>query len=129
MAIAGKSNYLETAILNHVLRNTAYTSPTSVYVSLHTADPDEDGSGAEVAGGGYARQVATFNAPSGGQVANSADINFTNMPAATVSHIGIWDAASNGNLLYGAALSGGSEVVGAGNTFTIPSGQLTVAEG
>ena len=31
------SNYLENKILDHVFRNTSYTSPTTVYVSLHSA--------------------------------------------------------------------------------------------
>ena len=43
------SNYLENAWVNHVLRNTAYTTPgTSIYVSLHSADPTDAGSGAEL---------------------------------------------------------------------------------
>jgi len=45
------SNYLETKILDYVLRDTADWAPATVYLALHTADPAEDGSGAEVSGG------------------------------------------------------------------------------
>jgi hypothetical protein len=100
------SNYLEAAWLNATFRNTAYTSPAIVYLALYTADPTEADTGTEVTGGAYARQAAAFAAPS--QVAgkatiqNSADIQFPIATAdwGTVTHIGIRDAAANGNLLY-----------------------------
>ena len=59
------SNYLEAAIINATLRNTTYTSPATVYVSLWTTDPTDAGSGTEVSGGSYARTAVTFGAPSG----------------------------------------------------------------
>ena len=46
--MAEMSNYLENALIDATLRNTSYTSPTTVYVALHTADPQDDASGAEV---------------------------------------------------------------------------------
>jgi hypothetical protein len=70
--MAGKSDYLENKILDHVLRNTAYTSPTTVYVGLYTAAPTDAGGGTEVSGNGYAREAATFSVASGGATANSA---------------------------------------------------------
>lgn len=35
--MGAKSNYLEDKILNHVLRNTAYTSPVDVFLAVHIA--------------------------------------------------------------------------------------------
>lgn len=35
--MGAKSNFLEDAILDHVLRNTAYTSPTDVFLAVHIA--------------------------------------------------------------------------------------------
>lgn len=119
------SNYAENAIINHVFRNTAFTSPTTVYVALFTSDPTDAGTGTEVSGGSYARQSAAFAAPSDGSSSTSADVNFTNMPAATVTHVGIYDAATAGNLLWHGALSS-SKTVNAGDTFTITAGNLTV---
>lgn len=92
------SDYLEAAVLNEVLRNTNLVPVATVYLSLHTADPLDTG-GSEVAGGSYARQAIAFGAPAAGVCTNSANIEFATMPATTVTHFGIWDAASSGNLL------------------------------
>ena len=70
-----KSNFLENEILDHVLRNSSYTPPSTVYAALFTSNPDEDGSGTEVTGGSYARQAVTFGAASGGSVTNSSAVN------------------------------------------------------
>lgn len=123
--MAAASDYLENALINHVFRNVAMTSPTTVYLALFTSDPTDAGSGTEVSGGSYARQAAAFAAPSNGSASSSADINFTNMPAATVTHVGVYDAASLGNLLYHGALTS-SKTVNAGDTFTVTAGNLTV---
>lgn len=126
MAISGFSNYMENKVLD-ILGGTTFTGVTS-YCSLHTADPDEDGSGTECTGGTgpYARQSITFAAASGGSKSSSATITFTGMPSCTVSHIGIWDASTSGNFLAGGAVTGGSKTVNAGDTFEITSGSLTV---
>lgn len=126
MAIAGFSNFLENKVLDHVFGGTTYTQPATIYVSLHTADPDEDGSGAEVSGGSYARQVATMAAAASGAKATNADLVYTNMPAATVTHVGLWDAVSAGNFLGGGALAT-PKTTGAGDTFQITSGNLTIS--
>ena len=41
------SNYLENKILDHVLKNISYTSPTTAYVGLFTSDPTDAGTGTE----------------------------------------------------------------------------------
>jgi hypothetical protein len=119
------SDYYENKILDHMLRGTAFTPPSTVYVSLHTADPGETGTN-ELTGGGYSRKPVTFNAPSEGSMTNSADIDFPNMPAATITHVGLWDAASAGNCLWTGALPA-PKTTNAGDTFRIPAGQLTVS--
>ena len=121
------SNYLETKILDYVLRDTADWAPTTVYLALHTADPAEDGSGAEVSGGSYARQACAFDAAhaTGGNTANTSAESFTGMPACTVSHIGIWDHASAGNLLFYTDVTA-SKTVGSGDTISVAAGAVTV---
>ena len=125
--MAEMSNYLENALINVTLRNTAYTSPTTVYVSLHTADPTDAGTGAEVSGGSYARKSATFAAPSNGASATSADVTFDQATASwgTITHIGIWDALTTGNMLYHTPLTT-SKTIDSGDIFKIASGSLTV---
>ena len=121
------SNYLETKILDYVLRDTADWAPATVYLALHTADPAEDGSGAEVSGGSYARQACAFDAThaTGGNTANTSAESFTGMPACTVSHIGIWDHASAGNLLFYTDVTA-SKTVGSGDTISVAAGAVTV---
>lgn len=126
-----KSDYLERKTLDHNLGTTTFTKPTSVYVSLHTADPTDAASGAEVTGGSYARKVTTFTpaATVAGvtTASNTADIVWTAMPSTTITHVAIWDALTTGNMLYYAALSA-SKVIGSGDGYTISTGQLVVTE-
>lgn len=121
------SNYLENALINATLRNTSYTSPAAVYVSLHTADPTDAGTGTEVSGGSYARQSATFGAPSNGVSTTTADITFPQATASwgTIGWIAIWDASTTGNMLYHTALDT-SKSIDTGDIFKIASGSLTV---
>ena len=121
------SNYLENALINATLRATTYTSPATVYVALFTTDPTDAGSGTEVTGGAYARTAVTFAAPSNGVTTNSADVTFPTCTLAwgIVTHIGIYDASTSGNLLYHTPLDA-SKTVDAADIFKISSGSLSV---
>ena len=126
------SDYVENQILNCYLNQTNITAPTAIYVGLHTADPTDAGTGAEVSGNGYARVAITdkFGTASGtgGSVSSNADITgFTASGGnwGTVSHIGIYDASTSGNLLFHTALDS-SATVNDGDSFQISSGNLTV---
>ena len=116
--MAGFSDAYETAILNHVFRTTALAQASSVYVSLHTADPGDTGA-SEVSGGSYARAAvsradASWNAPatsgSGKAITNAGAIAFPTATAdwGTVTHVGFWDAASAGTFIAGGALTSDS---------------------
>ena len=122
------SNYLENALINVTLRATSYTAPTTVYVALYTADPtDADITANEVTGGSYARTSVTFAAPSNGVTTNSSDVTFPTCTAAwgTVTHIGICDALTTGNLLYHSPLDT-SKTIDSGDIFKISTGNLSV---
>lgn len=120
------SNYLETEILDHVFSGNSYTAPTTLYLSLHTANPDEDGSGTEVTGGGYARQTVTFTT-SGNTSTTSAAVEYPTATASygTVSHVGVWDASTAGNLLCYASLTS-SKTIDTGDVFRVPAGDLDI---
>ena len=126
--MAGFSNYLETEILDHVFAGNAYTAPTTLYLALHTADPAEDGSGAEVstAGTAYARQTVTFTV-SGNTATTDAAVEYSTATAnfGTVSHVGVWDASTAGNLLAFAALTS-SKTIETGDVFRVPAGDLDI---
>lgn len=122
------SNFLETAVLGHVFGGTAYTQPTTVYVSLHTANPAEDASGAEVTtvGTAYARQAGTFTV-TGNTATTNAAVEFATATASwgTITHVAVWDAASLGNMLAYAALTA-SKAIASGDVFRIPTGDLDI---
>lgn len=125
--MAEMSNYLENKLLDAVLRNTSYTSPTTTYVGLYTTNPGEGNTGTEVTGGSYARKSATFNAPVDGVCTNSAAVEFDQATASwgTISHIGILDAITSGNLLFYTDITT-SKTIETGDIFKISVGQLSV---
>ena len=125
--MAEMSNYLENALINATLRNTSYTSPATVYVSLYTSDPTDADTGTEVSGGSYARTAVTFGAPSNGVSTNSAAVEFPQATGSwgTVGWIGIEDASTGGNLLYHTALDA-SKTIASGDIFKIATGSLSV---
>jgi len=125
--MAEMSNYLENALINATLRATTFTSPTTVYVGLYTSDPTDANSGTECTGGSYARKSATFASPSNGASSTSADITFDQATSSwgTISHIGILDALTSGNLLYHTPLTT-SKAIDTGDIFKIASGSLSV---
>jgi len=107
------------------------TRPTSpLKVALFTTSPNQETGtgGTEVSGGSYARTSVTFGAASGGSSANSADVTFPTATAlwGTVVAAGIYDSAGTPVLLWVGNLSA-SKTIDTGDTFKIPSGQLTVS--
>lgn len=134
----GKSNYLEDKLLNWALKNTAMgTPPATVYVGLHNGDPTDAGTGGtEVTttirtAGRVAATFGTITTNAGANTAaNSAIVDFGAAAGAvaTMTHFGIWDAASGGNLLYADPLTGQPISVALGNLVSFPIGTLVVSE-
>ena len=121
------SDHLENEILDHILSTGAYTMPTNVYVGLSTGSFNDDNSGTELSGSGYTRKVASFGAASSGTASNDAAIEF---PAATgswgtVSHFGIFDASTSGNLLIHGALTS-SKVIESGDILKVAVGDMDI---
>jgi len=121
------SDYAENALFNLLLRATSLSAPTTVYIALYTSNPTDANTGTELATGNYVRQPVTFAAPSNGSGANSGNVTWD--PASTafgvISHIGIFDSLTGGNLLLYGALNS-SKTIGAGDIFRISTGQLVV---
>lgn len=127
--MAAKTDYLANALANHVLRNVAYPSPTSVYVALYTVAPTATTGGTEVSGGSYARQLLTSTVPSSGNTSNSTLLTWPQATAlwGTVVAVGIVDALTAGNILYFGPLTT-PKTVGTDDTFTLPISALSTAE-
>lgn len=130
------SDYLENKLLDHLLRNTAYSQPGTLHFALFTSDPGESGVSGEVSGGSYARAAVTNNNVNFPQCAasgtptksNGTTIIFPTATAAwgTVTHWAIYDAASGGtNMLMHGALSS-PRYVANGDTPKIAAGALAI---
>ena len=137
--MSNASDYLEVQLRAHVFRTASFAKPSALYVSLHTADPADTGAGAEVTGGSYARVQrnpldANCTAASGtdGATTNAAVITVPAPTAnwGTITHFGIWDASTSGNLLVYGAMTGGPYVINSGAPapeFAIGALQVTFA--
>ena len=122
------SSYLGTKVLDHVFGGTAYTAPGTLYLGLHTSNPGEDDSGTEVSTSGtaYARQTVAFTT-AGDTTSNTAAVEYPTATASygTVSHVGVYDALTAGNLLaYGALTT--SKAIATGDVLRIPAGDLDI---
>ena len=121
------TNFLETEILDHVFAGAAYTAPATKYIGLFTAISDgEAGSVTEVSGNAYARQSIAFTT-SGATTSNNAAVEFPTATGSwgTITHVGIFDAASSGNLMVYATLTA-SKAIASGDVFRVPSGDLDI---
>ena len=128
-----KSTYLAHKLLDHVLGNTAYSAPATVYLALFTVAPTDAGGGTEVSGGSYARKSVTNNTTNFPNASNGSKNLATEQafPTATggwgtVVAVGLFDAATNGNLLYWTTVT--SQVVNSGSTPTVAANSLTFSE-
>ena len=121
------TDHLEDELLDHVF-NAAYTPAASVYLSLYESDPADDDSGTETTYTSYARQVCAFDAASSRSIAQTATETFpaNGGGAVTITHYGIHDAATVGNLLAHGAFAVSKQVNG-GNTPSVAAAEVTVA--
>lgn len=116
------SNYGENKLLD-TLRNVSF-AVAGTWLKLHTGDPGEDA--ANNAATNAVRQSVSFSAASGGSMASSAAVTWTNVSTTeTYSHFSLWDASTAGNPLWKGALSS-SAAVTAGDTFQITSLTLSL---
>jgi len=121
------SDYLENKVLDHVLGTTSYTMPTTVYIGLSTGSFADDNSGTELSGSGYARQSIAFDAAASGTTDNTSAVDFPTATGSwgTVSHYGLFDASSGGNLLIHGAFTA-SKAVASGDILRIAAGELDI---
>lgn len=136
--MAGKSNYLENALLNYVYRGTAMPAIGGLYLALFTTSPGEDGSGGvEVSGGSYARQNVARNTtewkdPATGTQGMTENVNTQTYPTAsapwgTIVAAGLYDNPTAGNLLTFGNLAS-SKIIGTGDVFKFNAGDYEHAE-
>lgn len=136
------SDYLENKLTDHIFRGQVYTAPTTIYVALFTSACSDAAAGTEVTGGSYARpglaatlanwagtQAAASTAASSGSsgtTSNNTVVNFVT-PAANwglVTHIGLMDALTAGNMLVCTPLTVG-KTINSGDAVSFPAASLT----
>lgn len=125
--LAVKSTYLRQAVIKAVLGEATFPSITNTYLALYTNDPTIADTGTEVTGGSYARQQLSFASASGGSKVSNTSETFSSMPATTVTHWGVRDASSGGNLLYFGSFAIPIQL-NAGNNLVINSGDIVLGE-
>jgi hypothetical protein len=125
--MAALSDHAENLLLNWLMTTDSVTRPTAWYVGLYTAAPSDSGGGTEVSGSGYSRQSATWGTASGtgGTTDNEANVTFTASGGdwGTITHIGIHDASTGGNLLWHGAMSA-SKTIADGDTLQFNTGNI-----
>ncbi len=134
--MSGLSDYAEAALINAILRGTNFTAPTvaSLRLALFTADPTDAGNINEVATGTWYSRVltGTFTAPSPfGSTQQSSNVGSITFPAVTgaavtVTHIGIFDAATAGNMLFSAPMTS-SKTLQVGDVLSFAPGTIVAS--
>ena len=122
------SDYAENKLLDHLLGTAAFTAPSAVYVGLATQSFTDAGSSVELTGNNYARKAITFGSASSGATDNTSAVEFN---AATgtwglVTHFGVFDQSSVGNLLVHGAFTGGGKTISSGDVLKIDAGDLDI---
>lgn len=126
------SNYLEAAVLNQVFSTGHATFSgltTGLWVSLHTADPGETGTGTPLAS--CPRMQVTFASTTAtgiGFVSNNATASVVASATGDVTHVALWDGSSTAtaNCLWTGALSATKTISNSGDTVTLAIGALTI---
>lgn len=131
--MAGKSDYLEQAILEHIFGISTYSPPATLYIGLYTSNPTDAGGGTEVSGGSYARVAVTNDDTKWNRtdsvVSNVDPIDFAQATAlwGTITSVGVFDSSTGGNLLFWAPLTA-SRTVNNGDQVGFAIGQLQFVE-
>jgi hypothetical protein len=138
--MAGFTDTVEQALLNHFFTDPTYTPPATLYLALSSTTPTEAGGNfTEPSGGAYVRVATTaadWNAASGAAPAIKDNGAVKTFPAATadwvaganLTHFGIFDAPTAGNLLCFGALTVAKPILN-GDTASFPAGALAIKLG
>lgn len=138
--MAGFVDSVEQALLDHFLTDPAYTPPTTMYIGLSSTTPtDAGGNFTEPSSGSYARVSTTasdWGAAIGTAPATKSSSATKTFPAATadwvsgsnLTHFGLFDASSAGNLLCWGVLGTPKPVLN-GDTPSFPASSLSIKLG
>ena len=122
------SDYLELKFLDHFTGTASTSAPSAVYLGLATGSIGDDASGSELTGNNYSRKAITFASASSGSIASNANVEFDPATGSwgDVSHWGIFDASSSGNLLFHGSFTS-AKTIASGDILKVASGSLTIS--
>ena len=118
---------MKTIVHANAILNSVKTA--GAWLGFLSAEPVSATSYTEVAGTGYARTAIPFGTVANGQVENSADITVAgNLLNQKIQYIGIFSAASAGNLLRYYRVDGDEWIVNTTSPLVIGAGNLIIRE-
>jgi|TARA_Y100001951_G_C11266891_1_gene256179 hypothetical protein len=125
--MSAMSDYLELKFLDHFTGTASTSAPSAVYLGLATGSIGDDASGSELTGNNYSRKAITFASASSGSIASNSAVEFDPATGSwgDVSHWGIFDASSSGNLLFHGSFTA-SKTIASGDILKVASGSLTI---
>lgn len=109
--MASLSDYMETLFMTY-LKGVQFPTPPTLYAAVFSTNPTDGNIGTEVTFSiGGTRPIVTLgpttDSADGKRVGNATDLTFTSASTgnATITHVGIYDAPTAGNLLMHGALT------------------------
>lgn len=118
-----------TALLNASFGKVTYTAAvTPMMLRLMTANGTGTSAGTQVSGGSYAPAnltTALGSNAAAGSISNTAVINYTAMPAVTVTGVEVWNSAGTPVRKWFGALTT-SQTTNSGDTVSFAAGTITV---
>jgi len=120
--MADLSTHGANRFLTWMMTQTNVARPSTIRAALFTSPTNE------VSGNGYSRQNITFSNGSNRGTSNTNTVNFTATGGnfGTITHIGLFDAQTNGNLLWQGPIVGGGKLIENGDTLVIQTGSVTI---
>jgi hypothetical protein len=117
------STYGSESLLGHTFLGDTFTAPGSHFAGWFVTPPGPTG-GVEAEG---AREAVTFDPASGGTITSDAAVSWSSLHTEDqmVAGLGIWDAATDGNLL--AVIRTRSRLIRANAPVSIPAGGIEVS--
>ena len=121
------SDYAENKVLDVLGANATFTAPSNVYLGLSTGSLGDDNSDTELTGNNYSRVSVSFGAAASGTMSNDAAIEFAAATGSwgSVSHWGLYDAASSGNLLVHGSFTT-AKTIASGDVLKVATGDLDI---
>jgi hypothetical protein len=134
--MSAASDYLEKKLLDHTLRNTAFSQPAGLFLALFTGVTglETNAPTLEVTTNGtngYIRKAIAFDAATlgAGSTSNTSTVTFDPcllVNWGTITHIAVMDAVSSGNVLFFGAVTT-QKTIEVGDTFQVSATNVSIA--